>query len=60
MFASWKAWADKAGETTGSRKRFADTLQARGYVPKRTKTARGFEGIRLVRPNYSDDERYGG
>ena len=60
LFASWKTWAEKAGETVGSRKRFADTLQARGYVPKRTKTARGFEEIRLVRPNYSDDERHGG
>ena len=60
LFASWKAWAERAGENPGTRKRFADTLQARGYAPKRTGTARGFEGIRLMRPDYSDDGRYGG
>ncbi len=59
LFASWKAWAERAGEHPGSRKRFADTLQARGYATKHTKTARGFEGIQLARPDYSDDARYG-
>ena len=53
------AWADKAGETTGSQKRFADMLRARGYAPKRTENARRFEGIRLRRRDYSDDPRYG-
>ena len=60
LFASWKAWAEKAGETPGTRKRFADTLQSRGYATKHTKAARGFEGIQLARPDYSDDARYGG
>ncbi len=59
LFASWKAWADCAGEKPGSRKRFADTLQSRGYATKRTGKARGFEGIRLGRRDYSDDPRYG-
>ena len=59
LFASWKAWAEKAGEETGSRKRFADTLQSRGYAPKRTENARGFEGIRLRRRDYTNDPRYG-
>ena len=60
LFASWKAWAEKAGETVGSRKRFADTLRARGYPAKKgAKGVRGFEGIRLKRPDYSDDPRYG-
>ena len=61
LFASWKAWAEKAGEVTGSRKRFADTLQSRGYLTKRgTGGVRGFEGIRLARPGYSDDGRNDG
>ncbi len=60
LFASWKLWADKAGENPGTRKRFAGTLQAKGYAKKDTKTARGFEGIQLKRPDYSDDSRYGG
>ena len=60
LFASWKAWAERAGEGPGTRKRFAGTLQDRGYAPKRTENARGFEGIRLKRPDYSEDGRYGG
>jgi P4 family phage/plasmid primase-like protien len=60
LFASWKAWAERAGESPGTRKRFAGTLQDRGYAKKDTNTARGFEGIRLVRPDYSEDARHGG
>ena len=59
LFASWKAWADLAAETSGSRKRFAEILQSRGYTPKRTDKARGFQGIRLLRHDYSDDPRSG-
>jgi len=51
LFESWKTWAEKAGEEVGSRKRFADMLQSRGYTPKRTSNKRGFEGICLLRPN---------
>ncbi len=60
LYVSWKAWAERAGEVPMSRKRFADMLTARGYPLKRTKNARGFEGISLVRPDYSDDPRSGG
>ncbi len=60
LFASWKAWAERAGESPGTRKRFAGTLQDRGYAKKDTKTARGFEGIRLLRPDYTEDARHGG
>ncbi len=60
LYASWKVWAEKAGESPGSQKRFAGTLQARGYAKKDTKNARGFAGIRLMRPDYSDDPRHGG
>ena len=59
LFASWKAWAERAGESTGTRKLFANTLQARGYALKRTEKARGFKGIRLRRRDYSDDPRTG-
>ena len=60
LFASYKAWAEKAGENPGTQKRFAGTLQDRGYAKKDTKAARGFEGIRLKRADYSDDSRSGG
>lgn len=60
LFASWKVWAEKAGEEVGTRKRFADTLQARGYRTKKGHAGvRGFKGIRLVRPDYTDDPRGG-
>ncbi len=61
LYASWKSWSDKAGEETISRKRFADLLQSRGYRTKKgTGGIRGFEGIQLQRPDYSDDARTGG
>ena len=60
LFASWKAWAEKAGEHPGTRKRFADTVQSRGFLPKRTKTDRGFEGIQLRRHDYTDAPWTGG
>ena len=61
LFASWKAWADRAGESAGTRKHFSQTLRIRGFEPKRqghTGKA-GFEGVRLERPDYSEDRRYG-
>jgi len=60
LFKSWKAWAERAGEHVGSRKRFADALQSRGFPTKKgAGGVRGFEGIRLARPDYTDDQRYG-
>ncbi len=59
LFASWKAWADKAGEHVGSVRRFAQTLEARGFDAFRTKTGRGFQGLAVLRsievpPHWSD------
>ncbi len=59
LFRSWKTHASEAGEEIGSQKRFANMLQDRGYLPKRTGKARGFKGIRLNRPDYTNDQRYG-
>jgi putative DNA primase/helicase len=60
LFASWKQWAERASEEVGSQKRFSETLQARGYARERSNKTRGFKGIQLARPNYTDDARYGG
>ncbi len=61
LFTSWKTWAERAGEDPGNRKRFADTLQTRGYATKKGHAGvRGFKGIRLCRPDYTDDPRTGG
>ena len=48
LYGSWKAWAERAGEKPGSQKRFAQTLEARGFTPRRTKTERRFEGLMVM------------
>jgi putative DNA primase/helicase len=47
LFASWKAWAEQAGEFGGSTRRFAQAFESRGFPARRTRTARGFEGLKL-------------
>jgi len=48
LFASWKAWAARAGEQPGTNKRFGQALETRGVIPQRTRTARGFTGLRIA------------
>jgi putative DNA primase/helicase len=49
LFASWKAWAELAGEFVGSQKQFVEKLEARGMSSaKRHGGLRGFWGIRLI------------
>jgi P4 family phage/plasmid primase-like protien len=48
LFASWKDWAEKAGEFVGSQKRLSQTLQDHGLVPHRMHGGiRGFYGCRV-------------
>jgi putative DNA primase/helicase len=47
LFASWKAWAERTGEYSGSRKRFREQLESRGFQPDRKDYGRGFIGIRI-------------
>jgi putative DNA primase/helicase len=47
LFASWRSWAEKAGEHPGPMKRFVQNLEVRGFTPERKKIGRGFQGIRL-------------
>lgn len=51
LFASWRQWAETAGEFVGSQKRFSQALEARGFQPRREGAAgtKGFAGIH-VRP----------
>lgn len=46
LYESWRAWADKAGELTGSQKQFSQALEARGFAYKRKANGRGFEGLK--------------
>jgi len=47
LFQSWKPWAETAGENPGSLKSLIESLQARGFEPKRKAGGRGFAGLRL-------------
>ena len=47
LFASWRAWADQAGEQQGTRKRFIQNLETRGFSYERKKYGRGIAGIRI-------------
>ncbi len=60
LFTSWKAWAERTGEHVGTRKAFGQRLEERGLDPHRRDHGRGFLGLRIQRPDYTDDPRYGG
>ena len=59
LFASWKTWAERAGEYPGTQKRLTQNLEGRGFEPAREPSTgqRGFNGIRLKRADYTDDRR---
>lgn len=48
LFASWKPWAERAGEHPGSLKRFVANLEARGFEWQRRRSGRGFEGLNII------------
>jgi putative DNA primase/helicase len=56
LYASWKAWAEQSGEKAGSQKRFAQTLEARGYPRHRTASERKHTGI-MVKKGTASHER---
>ena len=47
LFASWRAFAERAAEPAGSTKAFSERLRRAGFEPHRTPTARSFRGVRL-------------
>jgi putative DNA primase/helicase len=47
LFASWRDWAEKAGEFVGGQKAFSQKLIDRGFTRRRSGKARGFDGIGL-------------
>ncbi len=50
LFASWQEWCRTTGEYAGTRKRFSQNLEARGFPRWRHPKSRrrGFRGLRLV------------
>jgi putative DNA primase/helicase len=47
LFASWTSWAEQTGEFAGSMKRFAQTLEGRGFRRHKMNRGQGFYGLRL-------------
>lgn len=47
LFASWAAWAAKAGEALGSQKKFSQKLRDRHFHKHDKNTGRGFYGLRI-------------
>jgi putative DNA primase/helicase len=47
LFSDYRTWCERIGERQMSAKRLTQVLEARGFVQKRTSSARGFSGIGL-------------
>jgi putative DNA primase/helicase len=47
LYADFQQWCEQAGERSGTKKRFSQTLEDRGFAHERTREARGFLGIGL-------------
>jgi putative DNA primase/helicase len=60
LFASWKAWAELAGEFVGSQKQFGEKLEAREITPARKHGGRrGYHGIRIIEAEPMPQNRHG-
>jgi putative DNA primase/helicase len=60
IFASWTAWAERAGETPGTMKRVAQTLESRGFSKHKMNRGQGFYGLRIkvddaARPHWESE-----
>ncbi len=45
LYSSWKEWADASQEFLGSKKRFSQKLEERGFEPAWVSRVRGFRGL---------------
>jgi len=48
LFASWKEWAEKAGETVGSQKNLSQKLEDRGFKKNHDRRGTWFAGLRVL------------
>jgi putative DNA primase/helicase len=60
LWGSWKAWAERNKEATGTRKAFAQTMEGQGYPPDKSQHVRGYRGIDLKPTGDDGDEPTGG
>lgn len=54
LYESWSSWAASAGEHAGSRSRFFDAMESRGFQTAKRQGDRGLAGIALKQIDYSD------
>jgi putative DNA primase/helicase len=47
LFASWKAWAEKAGQTVGNSSQFREEVERLGVVHKHGRTGNYYVGLRI-------------
>lgn len=47
LFASWKGWAERAGEFVGTQRQFYERLESRGFEASKIEGERLFKGLRL-------------
>lgn len=59
LFASWRRYAEAAGEDAGSAKSFSQALRKRGFEPYRKANERGFKGVDVTPPATDESPRYG-
>ena len=59
LYQSYVEWMSDGGEKPVTQKAFGREMSRRGYLPYRNSKERGFKGIELTRPDYSEDPRYG-
>jgi putative DNA primase/helicase len=57
LFASYKDWAEKAGEPPGTQKDFGDILHTKGFQKERNKHGRFFRGLRITSSRTNDGDR---
>jgi putative DNA primase/helicase len=47
LWESWRAWADRSNERSGSRKTFASSMAAHGHETSKSQHVRGYNGINV-------------
>ena len=57
LYADWKTWTERAGEHTGSIKRFSEALISRRF--ERWRNGKGLMGFRGIGLSPSADQPYG-
>ena len=61
LFLSWSEYAQRAGESPGSKKSFSEAMQRRGFEPhKGSKGVRIFRGVRKLPDRLGDRVAGGG